>query len=113
MIVVDASVLVGFLLDQEAAVSLVIEALDRNASGMLHAPELIEPESLNALRGLERGGQITAAVAAGAISDLAEVRLIRHPHEPLRARVWELRHNLSSYDATYLALAEQLDDSVR
>jgi predicted nucleic acid-binding protein len=84
LIVIDASVLVGFLLDQEAAVTLVIDALQADASGVLHAPELIEPESLSALRGLERGNQITAEVASQAVADLADARLVRHPHAPLR-----------------------------
>jgi predicted nucleic acid-binding protein len=46
------------------------------------------------------------------VADLAAMRLIRYPHAPLRARVWELRDALTAYDATYLALAEALDDSV-
>jgi predicted nucleic acid-binding protein len=108
LIVIDASVLVGFLLDQEAAVTLVTDALAGDASGVLHAPELIEPESLSALRGLERGGEITAEAASQAVADLTYARLVRHPHAPLRTRVWELRHNLSTYDATYLALSERL-----
>jgi predicted nucleic acid-binding protein len=112
LIVIDASVLVGFLLDHDAAVTAVTDALKTDASGILHAPELIEPEALNALRGLERGSQISAQIASEAVNDLASVRLVRHPHGPLRTRVWELRHNLSSYDAIYLALVEQLDDSL-
>jgi predicted nucleic acid-binding protein len=47
-----------------------------------------------------------------AASHLARVRLVRYPHAPLRERVWELRDDLSAYDATYLALAEALDDPV-
>ena len=77
---------------------------------LLHAPELIEPETLNALRGLARGGAITDRRAEEAVGDLASVRLARYPHAPLRDRVWALRHNLSAYDATYLALAEAVDD---
>ena len=38
------------------------------------------------------------------------MRLRRYPHAPLRARVWDLRHDLTAYDASYLALAEALDD---
>jgi predicted nucleic acid-binding protein len=78
----------------------------------LHAPELIERETLNALRGLSRGGKISAERAAEAVADLASIRLVRYPHAPLRARVWELRDNLTAYDASYLALAEALDGSV-
>lgn len=112
MIVVDASTLVEFLLGRPE----VIEAVTRELSGALdealHAPELIEPEVLNALRRLLRSGHIDSAQADRAVLDLEDVRLVRYPHSPLRARVWELRDNLSAYDAVYLALAEMLDDSV-
>jgi predicted nucleic acid-binding protein len=50
--------------------------------------------------------------ATEAASDLARTRLVRYPHAPLRERVWQLRHGLTAYDATYLALAEALDDPV-
>ena len=44
--------------------------------------------------------------------DLADMRLVRYPHAPLRERVWDLRHALTAYDATYLALAEALGNAV-
>ncbi len=78
----------------------------------MHAPDLIEPETLNALRRLALSGTVTDRRASEAASDLARVRLIRYPYAPLRERVWALRDNLSAYDATYLALAEALDDPV-
>jgi predicted nucleic acid-binding protein len=46
--------------------------------------------------------------AADARSDFAELALVRYPHQPLNDRVWELRHNLTAYDATFVALAEVL-----
>jgi len=78
----------------------------------LHAPALIEPETLSALRRLERSGDVPAHRAAAAVSDLGEARLVRHPHEPLRQRVWALRHALTPYDACYLALAEALSEGL-
>jgi predicted nucleic acid-binding protein len=75
----------------------------------LHAPELIEPETLNALRRMAGRGRVTDQRAGEAAADLADVRLVRHPHAPLRERVWALRHQLTAYDASYLALAEALD----
>ena len=112
MIVLDASVLTDFLLGRPEA----LDALDRELTGRehepLYAPELIEPETLNALRRLVVAGEITDVRASEAASDMDDLRLIRYPHPPLRARVWELRHNLTAYDATYLSLAEALDNSV-
>lgn len=110
MIVVDASVVVDFLLGRPRALDAVADALARRDHEPLHAPELVEPETLNALRRLAISGAITDQRASEAVADLADARLARYPHAPLRARVWELRHNLSAYDAAYLALAEVLDD---
>jgi predicted nucleic acid-binding protein len=110
VIVLDASVLTDFLLGRAPA----LEALERELSGRehepLHAPELIELETLNALRRLALNGRVTDRRATEAASDLAHARMIRYPHAPLRERVWQLRHNLTAYDAAYLALAEALDD---
>ena len=55
---------------------------------------------------------MTERRASEAVADLADLRLVRHPHAPLRPRVWELRARLSAYDAAYLALAEVLEDPV-
>jgi predicted nucleic acid-binding protein len=107
--VVDASVLTDFLLGRPRALDAVQRVLTGREHEPLHAPELIEPETLNALRRLVLAGAVTDQRATEAASDLADARLIRYPHAPLRARVWELRHNLTAYDATYLALAEGLD----
>ena len=109
--VVDASVVTDFLLGRPQA----LDALQRELAGHehepLHAPELVEPETLNALRRLAAAGNVTDRRATEAVADLANTRLIRHPHAPLRERVWDLRHNLTAYDATYLALAEALEGS--
>jgi predicted nucleic acid-binding protein len=112
LIVIDAGVLTDFLLGRPEAIQAMHGGFAGREHEPLHAPELIEPETLNALRGLIRGGKITAARAAEAVFDLADTRLIRYPHAPLRARVWEVRDQLTAYDATYLALAEALDGSV-
>jgi predicted nucleic acid-binding protein len=93
-----------------------VDALERELADHEHeplnAPELIEPETLNALRRLVAGGSVSERRASEAVSDLAGVRLTRYPHAPLRERVWSLCDNLTAYDATYLALAEALDDAV-
>jgi predicted nucleic acid-binding protein len=110
VIVVDASVLTDFLLGRAPALEALAEALAGREQQPLHAPELIELETVNALRRLTLMGRVTEQRAGEAVADLGEVRMVRHPHAPLRARVWELRDELTAYDAAYLALAEALDD---
>jgi predicted nucleic acid-binding protein len=112
LIVVDASVLTDFLLGRRQAFNALQRELTGHEHEPLHAPELIEPETLNALRRLVLAGSVTDERATEAASDLADTRLIRYPHAALRPRVWALRHNLTAYDAMYLALAEALDHSV-
>jgi predicted nucleic acid-binding protein len=112
LIVVDASVLTDFLLGRRQALDAVERELAGHEHEPLHAPELIEPETLNALRRLALAGKVTDRRASEAVADLANVRLVRYPHGPLRERVWDLRGNLTGYDATYLALAEALEDPV-
>ena len=112
MIVVDASVLVDLLLRRPATLAGVEAVFVGREHEPLHAPELIEPESLNALRRLVRAGLVEPHHARDAVADLDLVRLVRHPHAPLRARVWDLRTALSPYDATYLALAAGDEDGV-
>jgi predicted nucleic acid-binding protein len=112
LIVVDASVLTDFLLGRPQTLDALELALAGHEHEPMHAPDLIEPETLNALRRLALSGTVTDRRASEAASDLARVRLIRYPHAPLRERMWELRENLSAYDATYVALAEALDDPI-
>jgi predicted nucleic acid-binding protein len=112
VIVVDASVLVDFLIGRRAAGEAVDAAMRGREHEPMHAPELIEPETLNALRRLIASGAVTAQRAGAAVRDLATVRLVRYPHAPFRERVWELREQLTAHDATYLALAEALPDAV-
>jgi predicted nucleic acid-binding protein len=112
LIVVDASVVTDFLIGRDEAIEALHDVLAGRDHEPLYAPELIEPEILNALRGLARGGGLSDERATEAITDLAKLRLTRYPHAPLRARVWSLRHELTAYDALYLALAEALDDPV-
>lgn len=112
MIVVDASVLTGFLLEQDQAVRVVKEELAGHGHEPLHAPEVVDPETLNALRKVSLRGWVTPRRATAAVADLPKVRLIRYPHEALVPRMWELRDQLTAYDASYVALAETLGDAV-
>ncbi len=112
MIVTDASTVVEFLLGRRSTVEAVTAELTGALDEALHAPELIEPEALNALRGLERSRKISSVQAQRAVSEFDQLRLIRYPHAAFRERVWALRDNLTAYDALYLALAESLPGSV-
>jgi predicted nucleic acid-binding protein len=60
------------------------------------------------LRRYARSGELTPERGAEALADLADVPLNRYPHTVLLPRIWELRENVSAYDAAYLALAEAL-----
>jgi predicted nucleic acid-binding protein len=106
MLVVDTSAVLQALAAREPAQGLV-EQLGRD--GDLHGPHLIDTEVLHALRRMTFDGTISEDRAADARRDFAELTLVRYAHEPLSDRVWELRHNLTAYDATFVALAEVLD----
>lgn len=104
MIVVDASVITDALTQHD--LSDLRQRLSKHA---LHAPELIDYEVLSALRGLVLGGHLSATRAQDALTDYSDLRLRRHrTTASLRARMWALRDNLTSYDAAYVVLAEQL-----
>jgi predicted nucleic acid-binding protein len=75
----------------------------------VHVPAVFDLEVLHALRGLEAGGKLTPPTLAAALSYLFELRATRYGHEHLRPRIWALRHNLTAYDAAYVALAELLE----
>jgi predicted nucleic acid-binding protein len=103
--VVDSSVLIAALVDTGASGTWAEEVL---AKGSLHAPELVRPEVMNVLRRLERAKIITTPEANGARDDLMQLEIALFTFEPFAERVWELRHNLTSYDAWYVAIAEVL-----
>lgn len=106
MIVVDASVLAPALADDDADGD---RARERLRGEQLVAPELIDLEVVSTLRRAARAKRLGERRSAQALTDLAALPLRRVPHLPLLARAWELRNNLSAYDASYVALAEALD----
>jgi predicted nucleic acid-binding protein len=105
--VVDASAILEVLLQTPAArrVSRVLFA----AGQTLHAPHLIDLEIAQVLRRYVRSASISTDRGAEALSDFLDLPLTRYPHFVLLTRVWQMRHNLTAYDAAYLALAEALD----
>lgn len=102
MIVVDASAALSALLNAGPA----RRALARE---QLHAPHLIDSEVANALRRLVAAKQLDADVGWTALDGFRHLGMTRYPVFSLLDRVWELRDNLSAYDASYVALAELLD----
>ena len=76
-----------------------------------HVPHLADVAVVQLLRRYAKDGELDAA-AAVALEDVHALDLQRHAHEPLLDRVWELRHNLSAYDAVYVALAKVLHTRV-
>lgn len=106
MIVLDASVLVDAIADDSAS---GIESRRAINGPKLVAPALIDLEVICAFRRLARSHAITDDRLGQAIDDLAGFPLTRVPHTDLIGRIWELRANLTAYDAAYVALAEQLD----
>ena len=106
MIVVDASVLATALGDDNDDGR---RARARLSGERLSAPELIDLEVVSVFRRLCAADQLDQARADQALADLDALRLDRVPHRPLLRRCWELRHNVTVYDAAYIALAEIVD----
>jgi predicted nucleic acid-binding protein len=106
LIVVDASAVIEVLLRTPAASRINARIFAPGES--LHAPHLLDIEIAHALRRYEHSGAISADRGAEALADLTDLPLTRYPHLVHLPRIWELRHNLSAYDAVYLALAEAL-----
>lgn len=106
MIVVDASALVPALADDGRDGDAARARLREQA---LVAPELIDLETASVIRRQLQAGKLDARRAAFALTDLVELPLRRVAHRPLLVRCWELRENLTIYDAAYVALAELLD----
>lgn len=107
MIVLDASAVLEFV--SRSAIGARLGRLMSDEDLGVHAPHLLGVEVAQALRRQERTGVITSARASQALNALTDLRFERHDHEPLLPRVWELRANLTAYDATYVALAEALE----
>ncbi|HZD17278.1 MAG TPA: type II toxin-antitoxin system VapC family toxin [Actinomycetota bacterium] len=105
MIVVDTSAILRALVGRPPNPELS----SRLGEEELHAPHLIDAELVHALRRLVLAADLTEDRASDARSDFAELAMVRYPHQPLSDRMWELRHNLSAYDAAFVALSEALE----
>ncbi|MFT4167002.1 MAG: type II toxin-antitoxin system VapC family toxin [Microlunatus sp.] len=100
--VIDAGVVVGLLTNTVDAA--VIDGVE------LSAPHLIDSEVIHALRRMTTSGRISPAASDTAFAGFRLLAIRRRSASPLLDRMWELRHNLSGYDATYVALAEAIDE---
>jgi predicted nucleic acid-binding protein len=107
LIVLDASVVLEVLLRMPRGVALENRLFKSEET--LHAPHLLDVEVAQVLRRYTLAGEVAAERCRAALGDLAGLPLSRYAHDFLLPRVWELRGNLSAYDAVYIALAEALD----
>jgi predicted nucleic acid-binding protein len=107
MIVVDASAVLETLLRSSSPSAVEKVILDPRQT--LHAPHLLDVEVAHVIRRYASLGDIDEDRSRTALNHLGQLPLRRYPHTFLLPRVWELRHNLTAYDATYVALAEVLD----
>lgn len=107
MIVVDASALLEVLLRTPAAKAVEDRLFAPHQT--LHAPHLLDVEVAQVIRRYSANGDIDSERGRIALTDLADLSLRRYQHDFLLPRIWALRHNLTAYDAAYVALAEALE----
>ena len=105
MIVADASAILEVLLRTPAAAGVESRILSGET---LHAPHVLDLEVAQVLRRYELRGELTARRGEEALSDFADLIIERYPHHLFLGRIRDLRHNLTAYDAAYVALAEAL-----
>jgi predicted nucleic acid-binding protein len=106
MMVLDASAAVEWLLQTPAGQRIEQRIFSRQET--LHSVHLLDVEFAQVLRRLVRDRTVTPRRAEEAIQDLAALRIARYAPVLLLPRIWRLRQNLSAYDASYVALAEEL-----
>lgn len=107
MIVIDASAVLDLLFRNSRGEDIT-DHLTRNR-WEIAAPHLIDLEVLQTLKRYNQQNEISDERAGQALEDLATLGIRRYPHAAATARIWELRHNFSAYDAAYVTLAESLD----
>jgi predicted nucleic acid-binding protein len=107
VIVVDASALLEVLLRTPAAKD--VEGRLFAPRQTLHVPHLVDAEIAQVIRRYAAKGDINGDRGRAALADLADLPMRRYPHDFLLPRIWDLRNNLTAYDAAYVALAEALD----
>lgn len=106
-VVVDSSVLIAAMTDTTALGADARDRIDHAQS--THLPHGADLEVLHVLRGLWLRGVVDDEGASYGLAAYRAMRLVRHPHEDLLARIWQLRGSVTAYDAAFVALAEALD----
>ncbi len=106
MIVLDSSAVVEWLLGLPLADAVGARIL---AADSLHAPALMDIEVAQVMRRYTAAGEITADTGERALNVLRDLDVNRYTHESLLTTIWKLRHNLTAYDAAFVALAGVLD----
>jgi len=106
LIVLDASAAIDWLI--QSPVGHLIGRRIRIRNEIIHVPHLFDVEILQVLRRLAWQGLISEQRADLAVQDLFHLRVVRYPHFILLSRIWQLRQNLTAYDAAYVALSERL-----
>lgn len=110
LVVIDASVLTAFYASDDPRHTAITERLA--AGNALFAPAHLDAEVVSALRGIARKNPALDRAVPKALAHLAGFPIRRIPLAPLLERIWELRTNVTPYDAAYVALAERLDSPV-
>jgi predicted nucleic acid-binding protein len=108
LVVLDASAIVSILLDPGPDAEPIRQRVESPGESV-HVPHLLDVEVLNVLRHQTLRGILAGERGARVLQDLESIKMTRYPHAPLLRRIWNLRQNLTAYDAAYVALAEALD----
>jgi predicted nucleic acid-binding protein len=106
MIVLDASTVLELVLRTARGQNLLPRIMDPAES--LAAPHLIDLEVAQVLRRYVLDNQLEPDRAAAALEDFLDLPIQRYPHAPFVRRIWEMRNNITAYDAAYVSLAEAL-----
>ncbi len=100
--------MVSILLDPGPDAEPIRERIESPRESV-HVPHLLDVEVLNVLRRQTLRGILAEERGATALQDLENISITRYPHAPLLRRIWDLRENVTAYEAAYIALAEALD----
>ena len=106
MIVIDSSAVIEVLLRSQ--IGMEIEERILSPFENLCAPHLLDLEIAQVLRRYCASGDMSPERGQNALDDLKDMPITRYPHDIFLSRIWELRNNITAYDAAYVALAEAL-----